>query len=276
MAKKSHSKRQAPNQDFLNNHSLPRKWDWRDRNVVTPVRNQGKCGACWAHSTVATIESMVAIRTGRLIPFSVQQLVDCSHEDDNQACFGGDTCSALIWMIKNNVTLERMADYPNRLMSGKCEMDNDTIKLGVRIATNYTCDSFVGKEGEMIKLLAQHGPLIAAVDSSSWQHYLGGVIRYHCFNDLNHAVQITGYDLTGKLVRCFYFSTLYSRILFFSLPVPGPVPHYIVRNTWDTGFGIDGYVHLAIGNNVCGVAEEISAVDVVKESIPDSFYKQKL
>ena len=58
--------------------------------------------------------------------------------------------------------------------------------------------SFVNKEHKIVELLGKHGPLIAAVDSSTWQHYLGGIIQYHCFNDLNHAVQITGYDLTGK------------------------------------------------------------------------------
>lgn len=50
----------------------------------------------------------------------------------------------------------------------------------------------------MVKLIAKHGPLIAAVDASSWQNYLGGTIQFHCFNDLNHAVQITGYDLESK------------------------------------------------------------------------------
>lgn len=49
----------------------------------------------------------------------------------------------------------------------------------------------------MVRLIAKHGPLIAAVDASTWQHYLGGIVQFHCFNDLNHAVQITGYDLSG-------------------------------------------------------------------------------
>ena len=49
----------------------------------------------------------------------------------------------------------------------------------------------------MVGLLANHGPLVVAVDAKSWQHYLGGIIQYHCDNDLNHAVQIVGYDLTG-------------------------------------------------------------------------------
>lgn len=40
------------------------------------------------------------------------------------------------------------------------------------------------------------------------------------------------------------------------------IPFYKVRNTWNVGFGIDGYVHIAIGNNLCGISEEVSAIDV--------------
>lgn len=58
--------------------------------------------------------------------------------------------------------------------------------------------SFVSREQAIVQLLAHHGPLIAAVDASTWQHYLGGIIQYHCSNDLNHAVQITGYDMSGE------------------------------------------------------------------------------
>lgn len=105
----------------------------------------------------------------------------------------------------------------------------------------------MNKEHEMIKLLSNHGPLVAAVDASTWQHYLGGIIQYHCFNELNHAVQITGYDLRGQ------------------------IPYFIVRNTWDTGFGLNGYLHIAIGNNLCGIAEEISTIDL--KPIPRKFYR---
>lgn len=55
----------------------------------------------------------------------------------------------------------------------------------------------MNKETEIVKLLSTHGPLVVAVDAKSWQHYLGGVIQYHCDNDLNHAAQVVGYDLTG-------------------------------------------------------------------------------
>jgi len=258
-------RRRVRNRDLTktNLSDVPHRFDWRDRKVVSAVRNQGPCGACWAHSTVATVESMVAIKTDKLTEFSVQQLVDCSNEE-NQGCRGGDTCSALIWMDKNNITLESAEMYPSRDHAQKCKSKADAI--GVQIQSNYTCDSFINKEHKIVHLLAHHGPLIAAVDASTWQHYLGGVIQYHCFNDLNHAVQITGYDLTGIiLINC-----INSYPYYWQSHKTGAIPFFNVRNTWDVSFGIEGYIHIAIGHNLCGIAEEISAIDV--KTIPKEFY----
>lgn len=92
--------------------------------------------------------------------------------------------------------------------------------------------SFVDAEDELLIALATHGPVAAAVNALSWQNYLGGVIQYHCdgsFNNLNHAVQIIGYD---KSVA---------------------VPHYIIKNSWGSNFGDKGYMYIGIGNNLCGI-----------------------
>ncbi|XP_054169231.1 cathepsin O-like [Oppia nitens] len=217
---------------------VPQKVDYRQQNAVTKVINQGDCGACWALSIVETIETMVALKTSSLRKYSVQQLIDCANED-NKGCDGGDTCAALVWMAENNVRLQTADKYPTTGTSGKCKQTET--KHGIAISGNFTCDNFISNEPQMVRLLANHGPLVVAVDAKSWQHYLGGVIQYHCQRDLNHAVQIVGYDLTGD------------------------IPYYIIRNTWDTSFGIDGYLHIAIGNNLCGIAEEVSAFDVVIE-----------
>lgn len=37
--------------------SLPTVYDLRDSNWVTPIKNQGSCGSCWAFATMASIES---------------------------------------------------------------------------------------------------------------------------------------------------------------------------------------------------------------------------
>ncbi|KAH0616058.1 hypothetical protein JD844_026866 [Phrynosoma platyrhinos] len=75
---------------------LPAKFDWRDKDVVTEVRNQGMCGGCWAFSVVGIVESVYAIKRKFLEKLSVQQVIDCSY--NNSGCHGGSTVTALSWL----------------------------------------------------------------------------------------------------------------------------------------------------------------------------------
>jgi hypothetical protein len=58
--------------------NLPKIIDWRKKGVVTPIKNQMKCGSCWAFSAISTVESAIAIKTGKLYNLSEQQLVSCA------------------------------------------------------------------------------------------------------------------------------------------------------------------------------------------------------
>lgn len=81
----------------------------------------------------------------------------------------------------------------------------------------------------IIDLLAHYGPVAVAINALSWQNYVSGIIQFHCDGgvlNLNHAVQIVGYDLTTE------------------------IPHYIIRNSWGEDFGDNGYLYIAIGNFV--------------------------
>ena len=131
---------------------------------------------------------MQAIRTGKpVVEMSVQQVVDCSTNDGNHGCDGGDTCTALDWMVRNHIDLETAGDYPIEEGSGSCRAKKSSSPL---VVANYTCDDFVSDELQIVNLLATHGPLAVAVDATSWQDYLGGVIQFHCDANRNHAVQV--------------------------------------------------------------------------------------
>ncbi|KAH0455113.1 hypothetical protein IEQ34_017037 [Dendrobium chrysotoxum] len=51
--------------------------DWRSKGAVTPIKDQGQCGACWVFSTVAATEGINQIKNGKLISLSEQELIDC-------------------------------------------------------------------------------------------------------------------------------------------------------------------------------------------------------
>ncbi|XP_034170904.2 cathepsin O [Osmia lignaria lignaria] len=219
---------------------LPLIFDWRDKGVISPVRSQGTCGACWAFSTVEVAESMFAIKNGTLYPLSVQEMIDCA-KNSNFGCEGGDICSLLSWLLVSKVQIFQEPTYPLTRKTDSCKLEKAQGKSGVKIK-DFTCDSFVDAEDELLTTLATHGPVAAAVNALSWQNYLGGVIQYHCdgsFDNLNHAVQIIGYDKSGN------------------------IPHYIIKNSWGTSFGDKGFMYIAIGNNLCGIANQVSSLDVL-------------
>ncbi|KAK6173171.1 hypothetical protein SNE40_016677 [Patella caerulea] len=220
--------------DRIKKLKIPQKVDWRLKGIISSVKNQKSCGACWAFSSVETIESMYSKEKGTAVPnLSVQEVIDCSVNNDG--CLGGDTCQALLWLQRGKPLVEQTS-YPLTDKNQVCQILSSA-SLSVHVA-NYTCMHYVGDENNMLTMLATVGPLTVTVDATTWSNYVGGIIQYHCSAFNNHAVQIVGYDLTGD------------------------VPYYIVRNSWGTDFGDNGYLYIKIGENLCGIATRVSSLMV--------------
>ncbi|XP_054546083.1 cathepsin O [Talpa occidentalis] len=225
----------AEAQKSISNVSLPLRFDWRDKHVVTQVRNQQTCGGCWAFSVVGAVESAFAIKGEPLEDLSVQQVIDCSY--DNYGCNGGSPLNALNWLKKMKVKLVKESEYPFKAQNGLCHYFSDSF-AGFSIK-DYSAYEYSGQEDGMAKALLSFGPMIAVVDAVSWQDYLGGIIQHHCSSgEANHAVLITGFDKTGS------------------------TPYWIVRNSWGSSWGVDGYAHVKMGGNICGIADSVSFVFV--------------
>merc|ERR1711962_1341506 len=151
---------------------LPTAVDWRTKNLVTAVKNQGQCGSCWAFSTTGSLEGQHAKSTGTLVSLSESNLVDCSHKWGNNGCEGGLMDNAFKY-IKDNNGIDTEASYPYVPKNRPCKFT--TSQVGAHL--NSWVDVTSGSEDALQKASAEIGPISVAIDAShqSFQLYRGGV-----------------------------------------------------------------------------------------------------
>lgn len=214
--------------------SRPTFVDWRTKDVVTKVKDQGSCGSCWTFSTTGAVESHHAIKTGDLLYLSESQLVDCAGNFNNQGCRGGLPSQAFEY-IHWAGGIEGESTYPYVPRDSKCTFDKASAIATVINSMNIT----EGDEEAQVDAIAEHGPVsIAYQVVSDFRFYKSGVYTSTaCKNgshDVNHAVLAVGYDTT---------TDKYGK------------PYYIVKNSWSATWGMNGYFLIELGKNMCGLAQ---------------------
>jgi cathepsin L len=214
-----------------NAQANPDSVDWRTQGYVTPVKDQGQCGSCWAFSAVASLEGQHFKASGKLVSLSEQNLVDCSHKQGNQGCNGGLMDQAFTY-IKVNNGIDTEASYPYKAVDEKCKFK----AANVGATDTGFIDISSGSEDDLVTAIATIGPISVAIDASqdSFQFYSSGIYYESACSsiELDHGVTVVGYGSQGS-----------------------GKDFYIVKNSWGTTWGDQGYIMMSRNkNNNCGIA----------------------
>jgi C1A family cysteine protease len=226
---------------WRNNATLPASVDWTTKGAVTPVKNQGQCGSCWAFSTTGSLEGAYFLKNGTLESLSEQQLVDCAGSTGNQGCNGGLMDDAFDYIHANGgITSE--SNYPYTAQNGACDTRREhQVVATLRSHTDVPANS----DDALMNAIAQQ-PVSVAVeaDQSSFQFYSSGVMTAACGTALDHGVLAVGYGTDGGQ------------------------DFYKVKNSWGADWGEAGYIRLGrgpsynAGSGQCGILSAASFPNV--------------
>ncbi|KAG5033095.1 hypothetical protein AAZX31_06G255100 [Glycine max] len=218
---------------YENVTAIPAAIDWRTKGAVTPIKDQGQCGSCWAFSTIAATEGIHQITTGKLVSLSEQELVDCDTKGVDQGCEGGYMEDGFEFIIKNGgITSE--TNYPYKAVDGKCNKATSPvaqIKGYEKVPPN--------SETALQKAVANQ-PVSVSIDAdgAGFMFYSSGIYNGECGTELDHGVTAVGYGTANG------------------------TDYWIVKNSWGTQWGEKGYVRMQRGiaakHGLCGIALDSS------------------
>merc|ERR1711904_266318 len=196
--------------------------DWTTKGAVTPVKNQGQCGSCWAFSTTGGLEGQWEIASGNLVSLSEQQFVDCDKVDSG--CNGGLMDNGFKFAEGTAIATED--SYPYTAADGSCK-SSFTTAIPQGGVTGY---KDVSNSASALQSALNNNPVSVAIqaDQSVFQMYTSGTISSGCGSNLDHGVLAVGYD--GNTIK--------------------------VKNSWGSSWGMNGYVQ--IDASQCGITTSAS------------------
>lgn len=251
------------------NVEIPKSFDWREKNAVSDVKDQGQCGSCWAFSVTGNIEGLHAVKSGKLEQYSEQELLDCDTVDS--ACNGGEmtkTYELVFYFFISNSILIKMflvdksrkleAWSLNRSIHTKLKSSNVTLtnplfmsrskELSIcqRMKPQWLNGWFLTVQSQLVSGLKLQKPTFSnycfsGLNANAMQFYRGGISHPWKFlcrsSSLDHGVLIVGLGVSE-------YPTLNKTL-----------PYWIVKNSWGKKWGEQGYYRIYRGENACGVRE---------------------
>jgi len=206
---------QGPKEDVIN---------WIEKSAVTPVKDQGQCGSCWAFSAVDAVESYGFLNGSYpLTELSTQQVNACDKVDGG--CNGGNTETAYEYIVKTG-GLETNSDYPYTSGGGRtgiCKFSAG--KVNVKISGYKS----IAKGEANVHTGLSSGPLSICVAAEAFQTYNSGILK-RCPGGIDHCVQAVGYKDSDN--------------------------YWLVRNSWGTSWGEKGLIRLEQGKNICKIGND--------------------
>jgi len=211
---------------------LPTSVDWRTAQppILTPVKDQGGCGSCWAFGTTEAIESYWAMKTGNLQELSEQFILDCT--PNPQDCGGTGGCGGATASLAVNTVVQKGGQPSEWTYSyssyggGSSTCNSGRQPIATLTGLNHLPSNT--NAATVMNYVANVGPLILNVDASTWHSYESGVLRQGNSGcpinaTIDHVVQLVGYghDAATNL------------------------DYWLVRNSWSPQWGEHGYIRLS-------------------------------
>lgn len=228
--------------------TLPSSFDWRDRqgvNYVSPIRNQGSCGSCYAFGSMALYEARERIATNNTVQkvYSTQDIVSCS--EYSQGCDGGfpyliaGKYGQDFGLIEDSCFKYTAKDSPCIKTTCKRHFTRDYYYIG----------GYYGACNEplMRTELVKNGPVAVSFEVyDDFLHYKSGI--YHHTEQLD---KFNPWEITNHVV------------LVVGYGEEQGVPYWIVKNSWGTEWGEDGFFRIRRSNDECSIESMAVGIEIM-------------
>lgn len=219
---------------FTANTTLPERVNWVEEGAVTSVKDQGRCGCCWAISLAGAIESVAAINSNftYLQSTSFQQFISC--DPTNYGCDGGNIVTGMVYAMSWKGGMSSLNDYPftdeKGETTGECydkpvSVDPDDGKIVITFSDGRSFSERFERMKYAVTL--QPVSMVLKTQCDLFSSYKSGVMtddgdcRCEDVSCIDHAVLLVGYDDTYD------------------------PPYWLLKNSWGTSWGEGGYFRIA-------------------------------